>query len=230
MQQDVFEVYLEEILEDLEPQENDEPLTPWIDPPTGEFDLDDLAAWEWLHRTFAATLTCFDAEFGRLLAFLGERDFLNRSTIALTADYGFPLGQHGMIGLHRPYLHDELVHLPLLVRRPGAVTAGLRFAKFTQTEDLLPVLANQGIPERSSVVSHWKTPDAEEAALRTESHTLLLPLQESDEEEPRDPQLFAMPDDRWEVNEIRQANLDLADELEAELRRRIMPPESPPLP
>jgi len=64
---------------------------------------------------------------------------------------------------------------------------------------------------------------AAEVALRTERHALLLPLSVPDADDPRGPMLFEKPDDRWEVNDVRQANLDRADELEAELRARLTP-------
>ena len=38
---------------------------------------------------------------------------------------------------------------------------------------------------------------------------------------PRTPQLFVKPDDRWEVNDLRQQNLEQADELERILRETV---------
>lgn len=218
--QDVFEAYLEEWTDDgSEP--DDEQVLPWTAPEVGEFDRDDLTAWELLHRTYAAAVTVFDAELGRLFDLLRERGLDTTATWAVTSDFGFPLGEHGFIGPHRPHLHDEFVHLPLIVRRPGGASAGARVSRFTQPEDVLPLLLGQPIPDRPSVVTRWAVNGADEAALRTDDFALLLPLTVPDEDDPRPPLLFAKPDDRWEVNDIRQANLDRADELEAELRARL---------
>ena len=249
--QAVFEVYLEELTGDVASDDEDEerieedevegdeaeddeaeaepvaeveePVTPWANPETGWFDPTDLAAWELLHRTYAAVVTAFDADLGRVFDLLRERGLDAAATWAVTGDFGFPLGQHGLLGPHRPYLHDEFVHLPLIVRRPGAATAGTRVARFTQPEDVLRLLLGEAIPDRPSVLTRWAVNGAEEAALRTERHALLLPLTVPDEDDPRGPMLFEKPDDRWEVNDVRQADLDRADELEAELRARLTP-------
>lgn len=218
--QDVFEAYLEELTDEEPP---DEAVPPWADPEPGEFDADDLDAWELLHRTYAAAMTAFDADLGRVFDLLRQRGLDATATWAFTSDFGFPLGQHGLLGPHRPHLHDEFVHLPLIVRRPGAVSAGMRVARFTQPEDVLPLLMVQAIPDRPSVVTRWAVNGADEAALRTDTHALLLPLAVPDGDDPRPPMLFEKPDDRWEVNDIRQSNLDLADELEADLRGLLLP-------
>jgi len=249
--QAVFEVYLEELTDDVASDEKveerigegevegdeadddeaeaesvaevEEPVTPWANPEVGWFDPTDLAAWELLHRTYAAVVTAFDADLGRVFELLRQRGLDATATWAVTGDFGFPLGQHGLLGPHRPYLHDEFVHLPLIVRRPGAATAGTRVARFTQPEDVLRLLLGEAIPDRPSVVTRWAVNGAAEVALRTERHALLLPLSVPDADDPRGPMLFEKPDDRWEVNDVRQANLDRADELEAELRARLTP-------
>ena len=65
----------------------------------------------------------------------------------LTSDFGYPLGEHGQIGRYRPWLHEEMVHLPLMLRLPGAAEAGRRVPAFTQPPDLYAtVLEAFGIP------------------------------------------------------------------------------------
>ena len=108
----------EEEITEAEPTDSDtdlpeEPVTPFSDPPVGPFDRSDLDAWDWLHRTFAAVITKFDAELGILFEELRDRGFDQSAAWLFTSDYGHPLGEHGQIGLHRPWLHEELVHLPL---------------------------------------------------------------------------------------------------------------------
>lgn len=218
--QDVFEVYLEELTED-DPDAEAEGIAPWANPEVGWFDADDLASWELLHRTHAAAVTGFDADLGRVFELLRERGLADTATWAFTSDFGFPLGEHGLLGPHRPHLHDEFVHLPLIVRRPGGTTAGRRVSRFTQPADVLPLLLGQPIPERESVVTRWAVNGFEEAALRTDRFALLLPLGGDSEDEPRSPLLFEKPDDRHEVNDNRQAHFDLAEEMAAELRGRL---------
>src|SRR5439155_22980089 len=104
----------------------EEPVTPWAGPPTGPFDAADPAAWEWLHNSFAALVTTLDAELGAAFDQLRARGLDKSAAWVLTSDYGHPLGEHGQVGLHRPWLHEELVHLPLILRLPGGAEAGRR--------------------------------------------------------------------------------------------------------
>lgn len=215
---DVFEAYCEDLTEG---NADGEPLTPWPDPPVGWFDRDDLASWELMHRTFAAAVTTFDADLGRLFDLLRDHPWGKAATWAFTSDFGYPLGHHGLLGPHRPWLHEEFVHLPLIVRRPGGVP-GERVWAFTQPEDFARLVSREPAASaaRTQVISLCKLNGHREAALRTDTHALLLPLLTPDDE-PREPQLYEKPDDRWELNDVRQPNLALADELEAELRQQV---------
>ena len=53
------------------------------------------------------------------------------------------------------------------------------------------------------------------ACLRTAEWALVLPQLQGTE---KSPQLFVKPEDRWEVNDVLQHHLELADELEKQLR------------
>ena len=125
---------------DSPPLPVEEPVTPFADPPTGLFDRSDIDAWDWLHRTFAAVVTKLDAELGGLFDELRARGLDQSAAWVVTSDFGYPLGEHGQVGLHRPWLHEELVHLPLFLRLPGAEQAGRRVSGFTQPPDLFPTL------------------------------------------------------------------------------------------
>ena len=207
---DVFDVYLEELLDDAD---LDEPPEPWANPPTGWFDADDDASWELLHRSFAAAMTTFDADLGLLFDAFRAKGWHDTATWAFTSDYGFPLGQHGLLGPHRPWLYEEFVHLPLIVRRPGT-PPGAREAGFTQPADLPAIFAGE-VPVREFALSRLKLGDAEEVAIRTDRWAYLLPLSGDDD---REPELYAKPDDQHEATDVRQHHPDAADELDAKLR------------
>jgi arylsulfatase A-like enzyme len=233
----VFEAYCEDLMEDADPDA--EPLVPWADPPVGWFDRDDLASWELLHRSFATAVTALDADLEQLFDLLRDRGLDRTAAWAFTSDFGYPLGEHGIVGPFRPWLHEEFVHLPLIVRYPEAKDAGRRVWGFTQPGDLLSIVplapGGQGTggvggnrPPLTNVVRGQVVTQAEiaghrEASLRTDTHALLLPLAVP-EDEPREPLLYEKPDDRWELNDVRQPNLDLADEMAAEVRERIGEP------
>jgi arylsulfatase A-like enzyme len=210
---------------------------PWYDPPTGPFDAADPDAWEeWLHATFAAVVTSLDAELGLVFDQLRARGLDESAAWLLTSDFGYPLGEHGQIGLHRPWLHEELVHLPLVLRLPNAEEAGRRVAGFTQPPDLpatlldlfglkppeaaslLPLARGEAESRRAFAVSALELNGAAELALRTPEWAYLLPVRVP-EGETREPMLFEKPDDRWEVNDLRARNVERADELETQLKR-----------
>lgn len=255
--QDVFDAYIQDAEdedeltaeddEDAEPEavaddEDDGPVTPLADPPTGPFDRADLAAWDFLRTSHAAVVTALDAELGRLFDQLRGRGLDQTAAWLVTSDYGHPLGEHGQVGPHRPWLHEEFVHLPLLLRLPGAAEAGRRVAGLTQPADLMPTLLDlfgvelptgldgqsllplaRGEAEslRAAAYSGLELNGVAEWAVRTEDWAYLLPGPQPDGDPARPPMLFEKPDDRWEVNDLRARNLERADELEAMLRTAV---------
>ena len=242
--QEVFEAYLEDEVEDAENEEEDEePIEPYADPPTGPFDISDSLALQWLHTTFAAVVTSLDADLGRLFEELRTRGLDQTAAWLVTSDLGYPLGEHGQVGLHRPWLHEELVHVPLLLRLPGAAEAGRRVSAFTQPADLAPTLlglfgvdalvacspGHDLLPlvrgEVESVRPHAHTVlecnGMKEASIRTNEWTYLLPLGAAADDPQRRPLLFARPDDRWEINDVLSLHEEVAQELEKQLRQAM---------
>jgi hypothetical protein len=71
---------------------------------------------------------------------------------------------------------------------------------------------------RPHAITELDLEDSAERSIRTEEWAFLLPAQIA-EGEFRQPQLFRKPEDRWEVNDLRSRHLDVADELEAVLRK-----------
>src|SRR5205807_7504227 len=94
-----------------------------------------------LQTAYAAVVTYFDAQLGSILDDLRERGELDRLLLCVTASCGLPLGEHGMTGIHRAWLHDECVHVPLILRLPTAEHGGIHIAALTQPVDLAPTFA-----------------------------------------------------------------------------------------
>lgn len=210
----------------------EEPVAPWSDPPTGPFDPADPDARDWLYFSFAAVVSRLDAELGYLFDRLREHRLDQTATWIVTSDFGLPLGEHGQIGLHRPWLYEELVHLPLILRLPGAVESCRRIGSFTQPPDvattlfdlfgLQPVVQGHSLllqargvggAARSVAISSLELGPAAELAVRTAGWTYIKPVRVPDGEV-RPPQLFVRPDDRWEMNNVYGHNADRAEELE----------------
>jgi hypothetical protein len=68
---------------------------------------------------YRAEVAYVDSLVGRLLAWLEERHLEGRTVIALTADHGESLGEHGE-ATHGLFLYESTLRIPLIVRYPGA--------------------------------------------------------------------------------------------------------------
>jgi arylsulfatase A-like enzyme len=80
-----------------------------------------------------------DRQVGRLLDFLDSRGMLEDTLVAVVADHGENLGEHG-IRFRHVGLFDTTTHVPLMIRWPGGERAGRRIAGLVQTIDLFPTL------------------------------------------------------------------------------------------
>lgn len=229
--EDLRDVYFDE----------DEEGEPWPDPPTdivGALSIDELLE---LQNTYAAAVTWFDAQVGVVLDALRESGDLEQTLVCVTAGSGLPLGEHGQIGAARAWLHEELIHVPLLIRFPSQQHAGLRIQALTQPPDLLktlqpgaaggsghdlmPLLRHETESVRPHACTALQIGGSIEWSLRTAEWAFLLPIQVPEGDVPRAPQLYVKPADRWEVNDVRQHNPELAEELEKALRFSM---EAPP--
>jgi arylsulfatase A-like enzyme len=86
-----------------------------------------------------------DDVFGRLVDEVGKLGLADRTAIVLTADHGEPLWQRGQM-FHGTSLHEELVHVPLIILLPG-LGRGERIDTVVSLMDLAPTLAElAGLP------------------------------------------------------------------------------------
>jgi arylsulfatase A-like enzyme len=232
--------YVEEY-EDEEQKEG--PLT---DPNVGLacLDMDDL---DRLHAAYAGVATFFDAQLGRVLGHLRKKKWIDDLLVCLTARCGLPLGEHGATGVARAWLHDELVHVPLLLRLPAAAKAGERVAALTQSTDLAPTLGDHlNLPAapmhgrslwplihgdsaslRPYAASGLRVGDSEEWLLRTPELAFLLPIAVPPGDPARRPQLYVKPDDRWEVNDLAPRHEEYSEHLENTLRQFVAATRQP---
>ena len=239
--------------DDLEADEGEEteevkPLMPLADAPDGPIDRADDRVYLSLQTSYAAAVSYVDTGIGQLLQALDGLEGGDDILLIVTTDIGQNLGEHGIVGTCRPWLHDELIHLPLLLRLPGAVEARRRVCALTQAVDLAPTLADwfqasladvhgrsllplaRGEVEsiRPYAYAALKVGPGIEYAIRTPEWAFLLPFppltppacggSEGGADAGRAPQLYVKPDDRWEVNNVLQHHLEFAEQLEQTLR------------
>ncbi|ELZ30319.1 arylsulfatase [Halosimplex carlsbadense 2-9-1] len=72
---------------------------------------------ERLRDLYDAEIKYTDDRLRSLFDELGDRGLLSESLVLLTADHGDAFGEHGYFE-HPRYLHDELVHVPLVMTGP----------------------------------------------------------------------------------------------------------------
>lgn len=88
-------------------------------------------------RVYAREISYVDEQIGRLLAALEQRGALAKTLVAVTADHGQGLGDHGWYG-HR-ILYQEQIHVPLILRVPGG-PRGVRSRAPVGTIDIAPTI------------------------------------------------------------------------------------------
>ena len=111
-----------------------------------------------------------DSQVGKFLADLKTKGRYENTIIAVMADHGEALGEHGETA-HGVFLYDETIHVPLLFKMPAESAAGKRverravlvdvtptilqtvgvaIPKQVQGESLVPVMKGQSSPEQQA--------------------------------------------------------------------------------
>lgn len=200
--------------------DEDDPQPPtFVDPPHQhlgeEPDPDELLG---LSQAYAAQVVILDMCLEMLLDQLAAQKLLDETMILLTSPRGFALGEHGGVGKYGDDLQEEVLHVPLIVRTPEEKYSLTRCQTLVQPMGrLLPTVANWlGVGAASPDDLTVPTGPLARHVLtfRTEStRAIRTPawfLRRSGE---GTPQLFAKPDDRWEVNEVAGRCSDIVEEL-----------------
>ena len=80
-----------------------------------------------------------DAAVGKLLSWLRLRGLYDGAMIAVMADHGEALGEHGEV-THGMFLYDETIHVPLVFKMPQERSAGTRVDTRAGLVDVLPTM------------------------------------------------------------------------------------------
>jgi arylsulfatase A-like enzyme len=191
-----------------------------------------------LQWSYAAAVATFDNQLAKLLADCRKRGWGKDALWILTAGRGFPLGEHGPVGFADADVHEELVHLSLMMRWPHDEHAGTRVGSLTQPADLAPTLrqvfglpfecagdpwmgrslvalaCGGDTPVRDRAVSGVRLGEKTYWGYRTTEWYLMVDGER---------RLFVKPDDRWEVNDVQSRNQELAEVMEREFKSLLAP-------
>lgn len=247
----------------------DDPEPPqWIAPPHrslgADADPDELLG---VRQAYAAQVATLDALLGSL-ASLMEVDG-QPPLLCLLGCRGYPLGVHRQLGHPTglpPQLYGETVHIPWLMRFPGANHAAGRTSALVEPGDLpatlldasglstataeslirpevwlpslLPVIAGEASETRDRLLLASPGKDAPLYGLKTPAWYLIerSPASAGEGTTGDTPEtilsspweLYAKPDDRWEINDVSPRLADVAERLAALLQeqRRVLAGEA----
>ena len=203
-------------------------------PPSGLFDLqkddpDDLLGYQ---QACAAQVILLDQFLGVLLDLMETDPVWNSTLLCLTSTRGFPLGEHGILGLgdSLPSNYNESVHVPMMISAP----ANPQFADFQTVRNgslrqndlindcLLDWFADDEalavdrlrsvaleVPQpcdQAVVIQTDQTDDTQTqqslVSIQTQAWKLIRETDKSDAQNDPKFELYAKPDDRWEVNDV----------------------------
>lgn len=88
-------------------------------------------------RPYQGEIAFADSQVGRLISFLEERKLLEKTIIIVIGDHGESLGDHGETG-HGFFVYEGVMHVPLIVRTPYALTKGRRVTDPVRSVDVMP--------------------------------------------------------------------------------------------
>ena len=236
--------YREEYREEGDPEPYSLTAVPHIDYRSGEADVDpdDLRSVE---EAYIGGVTVLDESLAGFLESLQQGDFGDNTLCIFTASRGFSLGEHGLIGPGEPGdLWAENLHLPLLVRLPEQSDDQrmLRTSALLQPNDIYTTLAewfaisdvtpSEDDRDGASLFCFFtdeETPVRDRIDITGDSRVCGVMQPDwffrvhAEQDELRESnyrvELFAKPDDRYEINEVADRCEDIVEDFLAESRR-----------
>jgi hypothetical protein len=206
-------------------------------------DPDDILG---ITQSYAGQVSLLDTCLGGLGEFLHDSPLVGETLLGLTSARGFPLGEHGRIGPCDDALYGELLHVPLLLQFPDHGGAAVRSQTLVEPADLWATL-----------LDYWRIGDRP----RSPSAGSLMPFMGGEPPLHRDrlciagpglqrairtpawhlrrnggngaAELFAKPDDYWEVNNVAPRCQEVVECLEdalSEFERAIQAGQTSDLP
>ena len=123
-------------------------------------DLDADAFSKFDRDWYDGSIRAMDAEFGRVLERVRSLGMEDTTLVAFISDHGEEFFDHGR-SFHGGSVYSELTNVPLVLRYPGVIPAGVSISETIRTIDLMPTLlelshlaAPEGI-QGQSLVPLW---------------------------------------------------------------------------
>ncbi|MGV0817640.1 sulfatase [Martelella sp. AMO21009] len=113
-----------------------------------------------IRANYAALVAMCDDYFGRLLDWMNANDAWKNTTLIVTTDHGYLLGEHEWWAKNRMPYYEEISHIPLMIWHPDrSGSSGARIAELTQTTDLMPTILDlHGVATPAEARAHSLLP------------------------------------------------------------------------
>ena len=101
-----------------------------------------FAEWKW-HAYMEDYLGCLlsvDDSIGRLMKYLDKEGLSKDTLVIYCGDQGFYMGEHGMYD--KRWIFEESLRMPLIMRWPGKIPAGIRNTTMVQNIDYAPTIVS----------------------------------------------------------------------------------------
>ena len=191
-------------------------------PTAAELEEAGVSAEEYLAATRAwydASIRAMDVEVARLFERLEEHGVADDVLFAFVADHGEEFLEHGR-SWHGHSVYGDMINVPMFVRWPGVVPAGVVVERTTQSIDLMPTLlelTRLPVPEAAqgrSLVPVMAAPD--DPTAYGGGRAPVFSETAGDDEEDATPDAYAVVHDGWKliwnaVNHDDRPELELFD-------------------
>jgi arylsulfatase A-like enzyme len=98
-----------------------------------------------MRQLYAAEVTLVDTWLGHFLDRLANLGLADNTLLVLISDHGVLLGEYGWVGKRYDEIHEELSHVPFIIRHPAGKAARQASRYYASTHDVGPtVLAALG--------------------------------------------------------------------------------------
>jgi len=84
-------------------------------------------------------LLAVDESIGRIVAAIDELGELDNTIVVVTSDHGFWYGEHGLSN-ERRLAYEEALRIPMMIRYPNRIGAGLRPSEMVLSIDIAPTM------------------------------------------------------------------------------------------
>jgi N-acetylglucosamine-6-sulfatase len=117
----------------------------------GDLTDDEILRWKYQRyvKDYLKCVAAVDDGVGQLLDYLDESGLAENTVVIYSSDQGFYLGEHGWYD--KRWMFEESLQMPLIVRWPGRVPAGVESMALVQNIDYAPTfldLAGAPIPRQ----------------------------------------------------------------------------------